>query len=133
VQVWCERWRAPDTRLRALRAELQTGGERVRSGGPCDRWDLEVAGGMAGVARIRTVVEEHGRGRQLVRHRVWPRLPRALPVAIVALGAAGTAAASAAAWLAAGVLVTVGVTLLVAAVAECGIAMTGALRALGER
>jgi O-antigen biosynthesis protein len=133
VALWSERWRAPDTRLRELRAALQAGGERVRCGGPCDRWDLQVAGGMVGAARIRTVVEEHGRGRQLARHRIWPRVPGALPAAIAALAAAGVAAAYAGVWVAAGVVVTAGVVLLVAAVAECGIAIAGALRALEER
>jgi GT2 family glycosyltransferase len=133
VVLWSERWRAPDARLRDIRAALQAGGERVRCGGPYERWDLEIAGGLAGAARVRTVVEEHGRGRQLVRHRVWPRVPHSLPVAIAALVAAGTAAAAAAAWVAAGVLVTAGVTLLVAAVAECGIATAAALRAVEAR
>jgi GT2 family glycosyltransferase len=133
VDLWSERWRATEARLRDLRAALQAGGERVRCGGPCDRWDLEIAGGMLGAARLRTVVEEHGRGRQLARHRLWPRIPRALPAAIAALGAAGAAAAHGAAWVTAAVLVTAGVMLLVAAIAECGIAMAGALRALEAR
>jgi hypothetical protein len=102
----------------------------VRSGGPFDRWDLEIAAGPLGAARLRTVVEEHGRGYQLVRHRISPRVPRALPFAVVALGVNAAAAAHAAAWLAAGALSAAAAGLAVAAVAECGIAMAGALRAL---
>jgi hypothetical protein len=49
----------------------------VRSGGDWDRWDLQVRGGLLGVARLRIGIEEHGAGRQLVRVRSWPYAPRA--------------------------------------------------------
>jgi hypothetical protein len=104
----------------------------VRTGGPFDRWDLEVAGGVLGAARVRTVVEEHGRGRQLVRHRLTPRMPRWLGPATAMLGAGAIAAAHAAAWVAAAVLAVSAVTLLVAATAEAGASMAAALRAVEE-
>jgi hypothetical protein len=130
TRLWSEQWRAPDARLHALRGALRSHGERVRSGGPFDRWDLEIAAGALGAARLRTVVEEHGRGQQLVRHRISPRVPRALPFAVAALGMTAAAAAHAAAWLAAAALAATAVGLGVATVAECGIAVAGALRAL---
>ena len=45
----------------------------VLRGGHYDRWDLEVRGGTLGSARLFTVVEEHGAGKQLLRVRSWPR------------------------------------------------------------
>ena len=43
-------------------------------GGEYDRWELETRGGSLGAARVRTALEEHGQGRQLLRCLVWPRL-----------------------------------------------------------
>ncbi|HEY1304742.1 MAG TPA: glycosyltransferase [Vicinamibacterales bacterium] len=71
--MWFEHWEAPCARLQAIQLMLRTAGACVRAGGSFDRWDLEVRGGMFGVARLRMAVEEHGLGRQLVRFRVWPR------------------------------------------------------------
>jgi glycosyltransferase involved in cell wall biosynthesis len=91
--VWCEQWRAPGERLQSIESRLRTDGLCVYRGGDFDRWDLEVRGHMLGSARLRTAVEEHGLGRQLVRFRVWPR-PSAGGVvlaaffAVLALGAA---------------------------------------------
>jgi hypothetical protein len=50
-------------------------------GGAFDRWDLEVLGGALGAVRVRTAIEEHGGGRQLLRVRAWPRVPRPVAVA----------------------------------------------------
>jgi hypothetical protein len=46
----------------------------VRRGSSFDRWDLEVGVGMLAAARLRTAVEEHGSGRQMMRIRAWPKL-----------------------------------------------------------
>jgi hypothetical protein len=72
VEVWSESWSDPRTRLQALQDALAASGGFVRSGGPFDRWDLDLRAGPLGGVRIRTVVEEHGSGRQLMRVRVWP-------------------------------------------------------------
>jgi hypothetical protein len=32
---------------------------------------------MLGIARLRVAIEEHGAGRQLIRVRSWPHVPRA--------------------------------------------------------
>ena len=58
----------------ALEAALRdVDGVTVR-GGDYDRWDLEVRGGILGVVRLLTTVEEHGAGRQMIRVRAWPRV-----------------------------------------------------------
>jgi GT2 family glycosyltransferase len=128
-ELWSETWRAPEERIARLHERLRAPGGRVRAGGPCDRWDLEVAGGALGAARVRTVVEDHGRGRQLLRCRIWPRVPRGLVATIALLAAGGAAAAHAGAWLAGAVLEPAAILLLVAAVAECSRATAAVLDA----
>jgi hypothetical protein len=54
-----------------------------RHGSGFDRWDLEVRGGIFGAARLRSAIEEHGGGRQLVRFRVWPRASHFAQVAVM--------------------------------------------------
>jgi O-antigen biosynthesis protein len=71
--TWTERWQAPGKRLGELEFALRAAGARVIRGGPYDRWDLQVCGGMFSVVRVLMAVEEHGAGRQLVRVRSWPR------------------------------------------------------------
>jgi O-antigen biosynthesis protein len=73
VDVWSESWQEPQSRLQQLQDALAARGGLVRSGGPFDRWDLELRAGPFGGVKIRTAVEEHGSGRQLVRARIWPR------------------------------------------------------------
>ena len=83
VEVWAEEWRSPQSWLQDLQDALAVRGGFVRSGGPFDRWDLDLRAGLLGGVRIRTAVEEHGSGRQLLRARV---VPHASPVgAVVAL------------------------------------------------
>jgi hypothetical protein len=96
-------------------------------GGDYDRWDLEVRGGFLGAARLRSAVEEHGAGKQLVRFRSWPRC---LPVGLVLtslFAALSTWAALEQAWLAFAIL---GVPVLLIAgriIQECAVA-TGSIR-----
>ncbi|HXV06350.1 MAG TPA: glycosyltransferase [Solirubrobacterales bacterium] len=116
VSVWSESWRAPQAWVQELQDAFAARGGLVRGGGPFDRWDLELRAGPLGGVRIRTAVEEHGSGRQLLRARVWPRLSARGPaiVALVALlsalawvwGSSGFGAATA---IAALVLVGLGV------------------------
>ena len=73
LALWDEEWRSTSDRLQGVEAGLQATGTVYRHGGGFDRWDLEVRGGMFGGARMRSAIEEHGGGRQLVRFRVWPR------------------------------------------------------------
>jgi GT2 family glycosyltransferase len=85
--TWTEHWQAPDTRLRDLQLALRTAGARVVPGGPYDRWDLQVQGGMFGAVRVLMAIEEHGAGRQLVRVRSWPKYsPWAIVLIALAAG-----------------------------------------------
>jgi GT2 family glycosyltransferase len=73
VEVWSETWRDPQAWVEQLQDGLAAAGGFVRSGGPFDRWDLDLRAGALGGVKIRTAVEEHGDGRQLLRAKVWPR------------------------------------------------------------
>jgi O-antigen biosynthesis protein len=73
VEVWSENWRDPSAWIEQLQDGLAAAGGFVRSGGPFDRWDLDLRVGALGGVKIRTAVEEHGNGRQLLRARIWPR------------------------------------------------------------
>jgi hypothetical protein len=89
VQVWSETWREPQARIQALQDALAARGAFVRSGGPFDRWDLGLRAGPLGGVKIRTAVEEHGSGRQLMRVKIWPRASAGgvlvvMPVALLA-------------------------------------------------
>jgi O-antigen biosynthesis protein len=74
VEIWSERWSDPQARVQALQDALAAAGGLVRSGGPFDRWDLDLRAGPLGGVKIRTAVEEHGSGRQLMRAKIWPRI-----------------------------------------------------------
>ncbi len=84
--TWTERWQAPERRLQDLELALRTARTRVVRGGPYDRWDLQVHGGMFGAVRVLMAIEEHGAGRQLVRVRSWPRYsaPAVMLIVLVA-------------------------------------------------
>ncbi|HWO83892.1 MAG TPA: hypothetical protein VNM38_08920, partial [Solirubrobacterales bacterium] len=73
IEVWSERWREPQAWVEQLQDNLAAAGGFVHSGGPFDRWDLDLRAGALGGVRIRTAVEEHGEGKQLLRAKVWPR------------------------------------------------------------
>ena len=94
LAVWTERWQTPEERLLALERRLREAGVAVRRGGDFDRWDLEVRGGLLGTARLASLVEEHGTGRQLTRLRAWSRVSR--PAAAVVAGLAALALGAAA-------------------------------------
>jgi GT2 family glycosyltransferase len=72
VQIWSESWCQPQAWVQSFQDALAAKGGFVRSGGPFDRWDLNLRAGPLGGVKIRTVVEEHGSGRQLIRARIWP-------------------------------------------------------------
>jgi GT2 family glycosyltransferase len=73
VKIWSETWRDSSLWIEELQDGLAAAGGFVRSGGPFDRWDLDLRVGALGGVKIRTAVEEHGNGRQLLRARIWPR------------------------------------------------------------
>jgi hypothetical protein len=87
IVIWSERWRETARRLQSIETALCSSGAVVLRGGHYDRWDLQVRGGTLGSARLFTVVEEHGGGKQLLRVRVWPRFSL-LPFLLILLFAA---------------------------------------------
>jgi GT2 family glycosyltransferase len=86
VAIWSERWVSPQVKVEELEANLAARGGLVRSGGPFDRWDLDLRAGAFGGVKLRTAVEEHGHGRQLLRVRIWPRATLAGESAVAVLG-----------------------------------------------
>ena len=98
VSSWHERWSPLTERVTALEAALRAGGLRVRRADGCERWELHTAAGALGGVRLRAAVEEHGRGRQLVRVRVRPHLPRIGRWALGVLAACALVAAAFAEW-----------------------------------
>jgi hypothetical protein len=90
--MWSETWLGLEERLERLESSLRSVGVPACRGGAFDRWDVEVRGGWLGGTRVRATVEEHGRGRQLVRFRSWPRCA---PGALAAIAGATLLAPSA--------------------------------------
>jgi O-antigen biosynthesis protein len=89
LTVWRESWQAPRDQLERLERLLLERSAVVMRGGVYDRWDLQARLGAVGSARMRSVVEEHGSGRQLLRVRVWPTV--SVPAALVLLAGAALA------------------------------------------
>ena len=85
VEIWSERWRDPQAWIEQLQDALAASGGFIRSGGPFDRWDLDLRAGAFGGVKIRTAVEEHGNGKQLLRARIWPRTTTAGRLVVLVL------------------------------------------------
>jgi GT2 family glycosyltransferase len=119
---WCESWAGSEERVRAILYALHVGGSAVDSGGGWDRWDLQVRGGVLGVARLRLAIEEHGSGRQLVRVRSWPSAGRgslALLLLVCSLAVLAGVSHGGAATV---VLAALAAALLLRVLYECGVA-----------
>jgi GT2 family glycosyltransferase len=87
INIWREGWQAPEDKIRALLAKLQSDGAVIISGGNYDRWDFGVRGGLLAGARVLMTVEEHGAGKQMFRFIVWPRYSTEGLVTILVLAA----------------------------------------------
>jgi GT2 family glycosyltransferase len=96
--IWSERWEPLEQRLRALEGGLRAGRACVLRGEEHDRWDLEVRGGILGAARVLMGVEDHAGGKQLLRLRWWPEIPRRGPLLALGFAALTGAAAYAQLW-----------------------------------
>ena len=72
-QLWSERWLDSTEVLASLESVLRSGGAVVRRGGDYDSWDLEIWGGLFGGVRVRTVTENYGCGKHMLRlcSRPW--------------------------------------------------------------
>ena len=70
--LWSEKWLDSCEVLRSLESVLRSDGAVVRRGGNYDDWDLEIRGGLFGGVRVRTVAENYGRGKFMLRLRSRP-------------------------------------------------------------
>ena len=120
-RLWSERWRPASDRLANLEAQLPAAGKK--RGGPSERWDLEVRGGSLGAARVRTSLEEHGHGRQLVRLRSWPVPSLGVLVALTVLALLAVAALADGARLTGVTLGAVSASLAVWCLRDCAAAV----------
>jgi GT2 family glycosyltransferase len=100
-------WQAPEEDLRALEQELRQSGAVVKRGGPFDRWDLELQGGLLAGARVLLSVEDLAPGKQLVRFRSWPWFGRWSVGLLGVVSALAAAALADHAWAVGCVLVVV--------------------------
>ncbi|MEA2563602.1 MAG: hypothetical protein QOH06_5106 [Acidobacteriota bacterium] len=123
LTLWSETWRASEDWLKDIRGTITKTGAVVLAGGDFDRWDLEVRGGVLGSARLRSAVEEHGAGRQLLRVRAWPRLSPVGFLLSTLLGLLAAAAAGDSAPAAAALLTGFALLLTVRMLVESGSAM----------
>jgi hypothetical protein len=125
LETWRETWVDPAEWLRRLERGIADAGAVARRGGEFDRWDLEIRGGVLAGARVASVVEEHGAGRQLVRLRCRPSyssLAVGLVTALAVLAvAAGLDGALPAALVLAGLALLLGARLLAEASAALGL------------
>jgi len=133
ITLWSEHWQPHDHRLRSVERALQRMCAVVCRGGDYDRWDLEIWGGLLGMARLSMAVEEHGAGRQLAQFRVWPRCS-ALGAGLIFLFAflAGWSALQRE-WMAFIILGTAAKLTAILLLRDCGSATAAALRALRDQ
>lgn len=74
LERWQEQWQSPESILHTLETCICAEGPVVIPGGEYDRWDLEIRAGTTGAVRLRSLVEEHGGGKQMVKFKCWPIL-----------------------------------------------------------
>jgi len=132
VSIWSEGWQSLEQRLTELERRLRARSRAVVRGTDFDRWDLELQGGLLGVARILAAIEEHGGGRQLLLVRVRPRLSRGALGLTFGFGAVCVAAALDGALVAALVLGAIAAMVFGVALYDCAIAVGTALRSLEQ-
>jgi GT2 family glycosyltransferase len=130
--IWCERWSARHDRLLAVERRLAEHGAASTRGGMHDRWDLAVRGGLLGAALIRTLVEEHGGGRQMVRARLSPRWSPVALALVAAMGLMATGAAYGRNWSAAALLAAIGALVVGRMMQESALAIAVAVEAVEQ-
>ena len=129
---WTEDWLEPMRRLEGLETALRKESGVVLRGGPHDRWDLEVRGGVFGTVRGGMAVEDHGSGTQFIRFRTNPQIATAplcmlVGVSLLALFAGGDNAMGAAS-----VLTTSSFAMMALGMISCARGKAAFTRALEE-
>jgi GT2 family glycosyltransferase len=87
IAHWSEHWQPVESWAAALGLAFRREGADVSRGTAFDTWDFEVRAGALAASRVRLAVEEHGRGKQMVWFRIWPRMYRGPAVVTGLLGA----------------------------------------------
>ncbi|WP_299289573.1 glycosyltransferase [uncultured Mucilaginibacter sp.] len=85
LTLWSEEWIAAEVWLERIEKELINLKTRVQRGNNFDRWDLQARNSMFSTSRGLLVIEEHGAGKQLLRFKIWPSIPKIVIVAVVTL------------------------------------------------
>jgi hypothetical protein len=130
--LWMEKWKPPEQYLFQVMQALQDQGVRVGHGGPYDRWDLEVPGGLLGRARLLMAVEDHGAGTQYVRTRIWPHWTRRARLLAGVLTGLALAAAVDASWAGSAALALAGLAAGLRTSWESGIALDALARGVSN-
>jgi GT2 family glycosyltransferase len=130
IVSWTTRSRPAQARLAEIEAALRPGCMSVVRGGEFDRWDIHVRLGPLAAARLRLTLEEHGRGRQLLRARVWPRPSRGMSMLAAFLVAMYALAVQRGDGLSALVLGCAALVLVLRATQECAAATAAIVDAI---
>ncbi len=132
LEHWSEQWIDPSEWVRSFEDALVADGSVVRRGSDFDAWDLETRGGTLAGARVKTMVEEHGGGRQLARMRCTPTFSLvAIAIAALMAGVAVVAGLSGAVAVAA-ILGGLAIALAARIVSEASSAMAATIQALSS-
>jgi GT2 family glycosyltransferase len=132
LERWSESWADPNEWARSFERGITAAGAVVRRGGPFDRWDLEIRGGVLAGVRVITAVEEHAGGHQLIRSRcrpIWSRAAVGITALLLAL--AVTAAIDGAA-VAGVLLAALGAAVGLRAITEASSALAVTMRVLRQ-
>jgi GT2 family glycosyltransferase len=125
-------WRGPERELAELEAALRCSGAVIRRGGPYDRWDLHVYGGLFGGARAAIAVEDHGPVTQLVRLRTWPTVSVIGLLLLLGFSGLAVAAQRSGAIVATAVLILIATALLIRKAQEVSRASASLVAAAGS-
>ena len=121
--AWSENWEAAEQRLSAVEQMIRCQLIPQRRGGDFDDWDLEVRDGVLATARTRMAIEQYPGGRQYIRFRTWPKCYAPIVVAILTIATLAVCAAARGAPLAAAVLGSVTILLVLRAAGDAAAAM----------
>jgi GT2 family glycosyltransferase len=123
ASTWSEVWRRPESWLEVVEALLLAKRVPTLRGGVYDRWDLQARGGLLGACRVRSAVEDHSAGKQLLRFRFWPKPSLAGIATVLVLGLIAVLAAVDGTWAAFAGLAAAAVTVAGWMASDCAIAM----------
>src|SRR5688572_14078902 len=130
VSKWSEHWRSAESRLKGVEEMLRKSKVVVMRGGDFDRWDLEVRAGLLGGVRVLMGIEEHGKGRQMVRLRIWPKMSHWFSGFVAVFAALSLAALESGAEVTALILSTVVIAVVIQALHEYGIGQAATCHAI---